>query len=78
MGTAYNDVQCFDKTKPAIMLKNNLTGQSCLYQTVQLGLLCWSGITPICMQNDTAMLADIPSTELASKEMRTTERKVYT
>lgn len=72
MGTTYGAVHCFDKTTPAIALKNNVTRQPWLYWNVPLG----SGITPIRMQTDTAMLADIPSTELASKEMRTTERKI--
>lgn len=65
--TTYKAVCCFDKTKTATALKNNLTGQPCLYQTAHLGLLCWSGIAPICMQTDTAMLADIPSTEASLK-----------
>lgn len=33
-------------------------------------------ILPICMQTDRAVLADIPGTELASKEMGKTEREV--
>lgn len=76
MDKDYKAVCCFDKTKPAIVLKNNLTGQPWLYGTVQLGLLHWSGIRPISMQTDTGMLADIPAgTELALQEMKT-ERKI--
>lgn len=33
--------------------------------------------TAICMQTDKAVLADIPGTELASKETRKTEREVF-
>lgn len=34
-------------------------------------------ILPICMQTDRAVLADIPATELASKETRKIVREVY-
>lgn len=56
-GTAHTGVQGFDKTKPAIALKNNLAGLLCPHGTVQLGLLCWPGsclfvcrLTQLCWQ----------------------------
>lgn len=49
------------------MLKNSLRVQLCLYWIALMGLQSRSGITPICMQSDAAMLADICSTALASQ-----------
>lgn len=60
-------MHCFEETKQTIMLKNSLTVQLSLYWIALMGLQCWSGITPICMQSDAATLADICSTALSSQ-----------
>lgn len=57
----------FEETKQTTMLKNSLTVQLSLYWIALMGLQCWSGITPICMQSDAATLADICSTALSSQ-----------